>query len=75
MDAPEDCTMDGTLADKSLVRLSAAECDDAVRHARQMFNRVLASWAIDLLALRREGRMTPRWQLNDDIDESMRQAA
>ena len=67
--------MAGTLADRPLVWLSAAECDDAVQEARRMFNRVLAAWAVDLLALRREGRMTPRWRPIDLVDGSIRHAA
>ena len=67
--------MAGTLADIPSVRLSAAECENAVRQARGMFNRVLAAWAVDLLALRREGITTPQWRSAVQRDDSRRQAA
>ncbi len=37
----------------------------AEARARQMFDRVLVSWASDLLHLRRQGLMTPGWRVMD----------
>jgi hypothetical protein len=43
--------------------------DPAIAQSTVMFNRVLASWASDLLLLRREGLSAPGWrQRNDDGD-------
>ena len=43
--------------------------DPAIAQSTAMFNRVLASWASDLLHLRREGLSAPGWrQRNDDGD-------
>ena len=38
------------------------ETDPAVAMCAAMFNRVLASWASDLLHLRREGLAAPGWR-------------
>ena len=42
--------------------------DPAVVRCTSMFNRVLASWASDLLSLKREGLATPGWRERIDGD-------
>lgn len=51
--------------------------DPAVVRCTSMFNRVLASWASDLLNLRSEGLATPGWRerVNDDGALQWRRAA
>lgn len=50
--------------------MSAAEDEDpAVERAQAMFNRVLASWASDLLHLRRQGLTAPGWRVRVDQDD------
>lgn len=39
----------------------AAALDAAVVNARQRFRRVLAAWAVDVLALTRDGASRVRW--------------
>ncbi len=41
--------------------LSADEAELAVEAARQLFQRTLAAWACDLLALRKAGLDRPGW--------------
>ncbi|MCH2161514.1 MAG: hypothetical protein MK085_06530 [Phycisphaerales bacterium] len=42
-----------------------------VADARAMFNRVLASWASDLLRLRREGLAAPGWRVQVDTEDGI----
>ncbi|MCP4836696.1 MAG: hypothetical protein GY895_18245 [Phycisphaera sp.] len=54
-----------------------AHQDPAVERAQAMFNRVLASWASDLLHLRRQGLTAPGWRervVHDD-ETTWRRAA
>ncbi|MHC4245370.1 MAG: hypothetical protein GWP75_13070 [Planctomycetia bacterium] len=46
-----------------------ADEDPAVERAQAMFNRVLASWASDLLHLRRQELTTPGWRVRVDQDD------
>lgn len=54
------------------------EAERAVFEARAMFQRVLTGWAMDVLALRREGLDTPTVRAPQDnfpIFQAMRDAA
>lgn len=54
-----DPTLNPTIADE----------DPAVERAQAMFNRVLASWASDLLHLRRQGLTAPGWRVRVEQDD------
>lgn len=41
------------------------EATRIVQESRDLFNRILASWALDVLRLQREGLDTPRWRSGD----------
>ncbi len=43
-------------------RPTPIEAQAAVDQARRLFQRVLASWVCDVLALRRAGAMRPNWR-------------
>ena len=43
--------------------------DPSVARAKAMFDRVLASWASDLLHLRRQGLTAPGWRVRVDQDD------
>ena len=43
--------------------------DPSVAHAKAMFDRVLATWASDLLQLRRQGLTAPGWRVRVDQDD------
>ena len=42
-------------------RPAAADAERAVTEARRLFQRTLAAWVVDLLALRRAGLDQPVW--------------
>ncbi|MFM7051469.1 MAG: hypothetical protein ACKOYN_04960 [Planctomycetota bacterium] len=43
--------------------------DRQVADAHRMFNRVLVTWAGDVLELRRQGLMAPNWKIATHIGE------
>jgi len=45
--------------------------DPAIARSVTMFNRVLASWASDLLHLRREGLAVPGWRERVDVEDGI----
>ena len=45
--------------------------DPAILRSTAMFNRVLASWASDLLHLRREGLAIPGWRERVDDEDGI----
>ncbi|MAD20545.1 MAG: hypothetical protein CMJ52_10360 [Planctomycetaceae bacterium] len=51
--------------------------DPSVAETKRMFDRVLASWASDLLLLRRQGLTAPGWRVRveDDDETTWRRAA
>ena len=51
-----------------------ALADEAMREARRIFHRTLASWASDLLLLRQRGLLTTAWPHARD-DEEIRSSA
>jgi hypothetical protein len=48
---------------------SLADEDPSVADAKAMFDRVLATWASDLLHLRRQGLTAPGWRVRVDQDD------
>lgn len=45
----------------TVIASTEVEARDAVREARSMFQRTLASWASDMLLLQRRGLHEPTW--------------
>ena len=52
-------------------RFAPDPADPAVVRCTSMFNRVLASWASDLLNLQHEGLATPGWRERVDDDGAL----
>ncbi len=53
----------------SVFNSPVTEDDPSVAHAKAMFDRVLASWASDLLHLSRQGLTAPGWRVRVDHDD------
>lgn len=82
MDSTTPQSETGTFAHSNL-DFQAATLDRTVRRARSMFQRVLVTWAGDVLELRRRDLLVPRWESSpisapcqdDWTDEPMKRVA
>jgi hypothetical protein len=61
-DRQQERCMQGIRNNSELAHPDMAEAEAAVALARRRFRRVLASWASDLLQLRRAGLLAPAWR-------------
>lgn len=51
------------------LQIDRLRMDRQVAEAHRMFNRVLVTWAGDVLELRRQGLIAPNWRVSTPIGE------
>ncbi len=51
------------------LQIDRLRMDRQVAEAHRMFNRVLVTWAGDVLELRRQGMLAPNWKIAAQIGE------